>query len=65
MKEIADLITNYGLGIICVIYMIYFQNTTMKEMLKTLGNMDRRLTAIETHLDIDDKSEKTNKKIEE
>ena len=58
MKEIADLIMNYGLGIICVVYMIYFQNTTMKEMLKTLGNMDSRLTSIETHLDIDDKSKK-------
>ena len=44
-----------GIVIICVAYMIYFQNTTMKEMLKTLSNMDTRLTAIETHLDIDDK----------
>lgn len=58
MKEIADLIMNYGLGVICVIYMIYFQNTTMKEMLKTLGNMDKRLTAIETHLDIDENNDK-------
>ena len=55
MKEIIDLIYNYGIGLICVAYMIYFQNTTMKEMLKTLGNMDNRLTAIETKLDIDDK----------
>lgn len=55
MKEIVDLIYNYGIGLICVAYMIYFQNTTMKEMLKTLGNMDNRLTAIETHLDINDK----------
>ena len=58
MKEIADLIFNYGVGIVCVAYMIYFQNTTMKEMLRTLGNMDNRLTAIETHLDINDKDEK-------
>ncbi len=58
MKEIADLIFNYGVGIVCVAYMIYFQNTTMKEMLKTLGNMDNRLTAIETHLDINDKDDK-------
>lgn len=55
MKEIIDLLYNYGIGVICVAYMIYFQNTTMKEMLKTLSNMDTRLTAIETHLDIDDK----------
>ena len=59
MKEIIDLLYNYGIGIICVAYMIYFQNTTMKEMLKTLSNMDSRLTDIKTHLDIDD-----NKKAE-
>lgn len=55
MKEIIDLVYNYGIGIICVAYMIYFQNTTMKEMLKTLSNIDSRLTTIETKLDIDDK----------
>lgn len=55
MKEIIDMIYNYGIGIICVAYMIYFQNTTMKEMIKTLGNIDKRLTTIETKLDIDDK----------
>lgn len=62
MKEIIDLLYNYGIGIICVAYMIYFQNTTMKEMLRTLSNMDNRLTAIETHLDIDVKSEKKKEK---
>lgn len=56
MKEIMDLIMNYGIGIVCVAYMIYFQNTTMKEMIKTLGSIDKRLIAIETHLDIDEKS---------
>ena len=61
MKELVDLIYNYGIGLICVAYMIYFQNTTMKEMLKTLSNMDNRLTAIETHLDIDDKQVETKK----
>lgn len=64
MKEIIDLLYNYGIGVICVAYMIYFQNTTMKEMLKTLSNMDNRLTAIETHLDIDDKSKKIENKKE-
>lgn len=57
MKEVIDLIYNYGIGIICVAYMIYFQNTTMKEMVKTLSNIDKRLIAIETHLDIDNKNE--------
>ena len=56
MEEILNLISNYGLGIVCVGYMIYFQNTTMKEMLRTLGTINERLTLIE------DKLEKTAKK---
>lgn len=51
MKDIADLFFNYGVGIACVVYLIYFQNTTMKEMLITLQNINTRLTAIETKID--------------
>ena len=31
MVDIVNLITNNGIGIVCVAYLIYFQNTTMKE----------------------------------
>ena len=30
MEELIQYIVNYGLGVVCVAYMIYFQNTTMK-----------------------------------
>lgn len=56
MDEIIQALSNYGLGVVCVGYMIYFQNTTMKEMLKTLGTINERLTLIE------EKLEKTSKK---
>lgn len=56
MDEIIQALSNYGLGVVCVAYMIYFQNTTMKEMLKTLGTINERLTLIE------EKLEKTSKK---
>ena len=56
MEDVIQLISNYGLGIVCVAYMIYFQNTTMKEMLHTLGTINERLSIIE------EKLEKTNKK---
>ena len=56
MEEIINMLSNYGLGIVCVAYMIYFQNTTMKEMLHTLGTINERLSIIE------EKLEKTNKK---
>jgi len=46
MQEIVELISNYGIGIACVGYMIYFQNTTMKEMLKTLTSIQLELTSV-------------------
>ena len=56
MEEIIQAVANYGMGVVCVGYMIYFQNTTMKEMLHTLGTINERLSIIE------EKLEKTNKK---
>lgn len=59
MEEILQYISNYGMGIVCVGYMIYFQNTTMKEMLHTLGTINERLSIIEEKLE--NKSKKTKK----
>lgn len=50
MEEIINLVTNNGIGVACVIYLIYFQSTTMKEMLNTLNSINNRLTAIETSI---------------
>ncbi len=51
MEEIVNLLTQNGIGVCCVAYLIYFQSTTMKEMLSTLNAISNRLTAIETVLD--------------
>lgn len=59
MEEILQYISNYGMGIVCVGYMIYFQNTTMKEMLHTLGTINERLSIIEEKLE--NKNKKTKK----
>lgn len=50
MNEIIQLISNYGIGIVCVAYLIYFQSTTMKEMLTTLNSINERLTLIENNM---------------
>lgn len=47
MEEIVNLITNNGIGVCCVAYLIYFQNTTMKEMLKSLTDISTKLALIE------------------
>lgn len=50
MNELITMITNNGLGVVCVAYLIYFQCTTMKEMLSTLNAISNRLTAIEIEI---------------
>ena len=59
MDEIMQAITNYGIGIVCVGYLIYFQNTTMKDMNSTLIKMIDTLNGINTRLSIiEDKLER-------
>lgn len=47
MAEIITLLTNNGIGIVCVAYLIYFQSTTMKSILATLESIDNRLLRLE------------------
>lgn len=47
MSEIITMIYNNGIGVVCVAYLIYFQATTMKEMLEALNNINIRLSLIE------------------
>lgn len=51
MQEIITLLSNYGIGVVCVAYLIYFQSTTMKSMLDTLQGINTRLTIIEDKLE--------------
>lgn len=47
MADLVTLITNNGIGIVCVAYLIYFQSTTMKSILSTLESIDNRLLRLE------------------
>lgn len=47
MEELVNLLVNNGIGVACVGYLIYFQSTTMKEILSTLNSIDKRLGVIE------------------
>lgn len=55
IKTLIDYVVQNGLGVVCVIYMIYFQNTTMKEMLNTLTSINTRLSIIEDKMERDHK----------
>lgn len=51
MNDVIQLISTYGIGVVCVGYLIYFQSTTMKEMLNTLNSINERLSIIENNMD--------------
>ncbi len=57
IKTVIDYIVQNGLGVVCVVYMIYFQNTTMKEMLNTLTSINTRLSIIEDKMEREHKKE--------
>jgi len=54
MEDLVQMVVNNGLGVVCVVYLIYFQNTTMSKMLETLGGIDKRLAIIEEKLEKND-----------
>lgn len=70
MEEIIKLITDNGIGVICVGFMIYFINTTMKDNNKVLGDIQKTLVSIDTNLTtlssrvdkLEDKIEKEGKR---
>lgn len=55
IEDIINLVMNNGIGVACVIYLIYFQNNTMNKMLDALNSINVRLSVIETK--VEEKSE--------
>lgn len=65
MKEIADLIMNYGIGVICIVYFMYFNSTTLKSLTDALNDikqslilLNERIENVEQKLDKNKKSKK-------
>ena len=50
MEEMIKIIADNGISIVCVGYLIYFQSTTMKQMLDTLSSINTRLAIIENKI---------------
>lgn len=50
MEEMIKLLVDNGIGVVCVGFMIYFINTTMKDNNKILDDMQKTLVAINTNL---------------
>lgn len=52
MEEIVELITNNGIGVVCVCFMIYFISTTLKDNNKVLDEIQKTLISIQTTLNM-------------
>lgn len=52
MEEIVELITNNGIGVVCVCFMIYFISTTLKDNNKVLDEIQKTLVSIQTTLNM-------------
>lgn len=50
MQDLINLITQNGIGVICVAFMIYFINTTMKDNNKILADIQKTLVSIDANL---------------
>ena len=50
MVELINLITQNGIGIVCVAFMIYFITTTLKDNNNILEEIQKTLVAIQTNL---------------
>lgn len=75
MDEFINIITQNGIGVACVLFLMYFINTTMQnnnkildEMQKILVEINTNLTTLSTRVDkLEDKisNKKTKKEVEE
>lgn len=44
--ELVEIITNNGIGVVCVAFMIYFINTSLKQNNEILGKIEQTLVAL-------------------
>jgi len=51
MEDLINLIFNNGVGVVCVAFMMYFINTTLKDNTDVLNKIQQTLVAIELNLD--------------
>ena len=51
MIDLINVITQNGIGVVCVAYLIYFQSNTMKNMNEILSKMQMALESISDRLE--------------
>ena len=56
MKEFLDIAMNYGIGVVCIIYFMYFNSTTLKKLTETITKVNESLILMNERIEkIEDK----------
>lgn len=56
MKEILDVALNYGIGVVCIVYFMYFNATTLKKLTETITKVNESLILMNERIEkIEDK----------
>lgn len=55
MENLIEVLANNGIGVLCVFFLAYFINNTMKDNNKILDEVQKTLVSIKTTLDIQNK----------
>ena len=64
MEDIVNIIANYGIGVVCIIYFMYFNNTTMKQLLETVNKVNESLILFNERLEqVEDRTIKIEEKL--
>lgn len=59
MEQMIDIIVNNGIGVACIIYFMYFNNSTLKTMTETMNEVKQSLLIFNERLEkIEEKLEK-------
>lgn len=64
MEEIINIIANYGIGVACILYFMYFNNTTMKQLIDTVNKVNESLVLFNERLEqVEDRTKNIEEKI--
>ena len=64
MEEILNIIANYGIGVACILYFMYFNNTTMKQLIETVNKVNQSLILFNERLEqVEDRTKTIEEKL--
>lgn len=64
MEEVINIIANYGIGVACILYFMYFNNTTMKQLIDTVNKVNESLVLFNERLEqVEDRTKIIEEKI--